>query len=173
MKIKNITRIVGLIALFIIVGSVSVTQANTLQPCGNLQPPAGNEVYFRVYAVGVQIYRWSGNSWDFVAPSADLFASPNYQGQVGIHYGGPTWQSNSGSKVMAARLRDCTPDSTAVPWLLLQVTSTTGPGVFSQTTFITRVNTVGGLRPTTPGSAVGLEARVPYRTEYYFFRAVK
>lgn len=174
MQIMNIKRLIGLVALFVI--AVSVIRANesaNLQVCGNLQPPPGNEMYFRVYAEGVQIYRWNGTSWDFVAPLADLFASPNYRGKVGFHYAGPTWESNSGSRVVASRVADCTPNPNAIPWLLLKTVSATGPDVFSHTTFIQRVNTVGGLRPSAPGSAIGAEARVYYTTEYYFFRAVK
>src|SRR5262245_15759541 len=74
-------------------------RAPDLGDCQNLQVPTGNKVAFHVYAEGVQIYRWNGTSWGFVAPAALLFADAAYQGEVGIHYAGPTWESNSGSKV--------------------------------------------------------------------------
>jgi hypothetical protein len=45
------------------------------------------------------------------------------------------------------------------------------PGIFSRVTHIQRVNTVGGLAPATPGSQIGAEARIPYTTESYFYRA--
>ena len=61
--------------------------------CDRLQVQAGNRVAFHVYALGVQIYRWDGTSWVFVAPSARLFADAEYHGEVGIHYAGPTWES--------------------------------------------------------------------------------
>jgi hypothetical protein len=57
--------------------------------CDRLQVQPGNKVAFHVYALGVQIYRWNGTSWDFVAPSARLFADAEYHGEVGIHYAGP------------------------------------------------------------------------------------
>jgi hypothetical protein len=38
-------------------------------------------------------------------------------------------------------------------------------------TFIQRVNTIGGTAPAEAGAFVGDEARVPYTTEYYFYRA--
>ena len=38
-------------------------------------------------------------------------------------------------------------------------------------TFIQRVNTIGGTAPVEAGGFVGDEARVPYTTEYYFYRA--
>ena len=47
--------------------------------CDSLQVPVGNVLAFRMYARGVQIYRWNGSSWQFVAPSAtllSLFVSP-------------------------------------------------------------------------------------------------
>ena len=139
--------------------------------CDRLQVQAGNKVAFHVYALGVQIYRWNGTSWVFVAPSARLFADAEYHGEVGIHYAGPTWESHSGGKVIASRLESCAPDPTAIAWLLLQTVSTEGPGIFDRVTFIQRVNTAGGLPPTTPGPFIGAEEEVPYTAEYYFYRA--
>ncbi len=139
--------------------------------CDSLQAPPGNKVAFHTYALGVQIYRWDGDSWEFVAPMADLFTDANYQDKVGTHYGGPTWESNSGSKVIGRRLAGCLPDSTAISWLLLKAVSTSGPGIFNKVTYIQRVNTVGGLAPTTPGAFMDAVAEVPYTTEYYFYRA--
>jgi hypothetical protein len=139
--------------------------------CDRLQVQSGNRVAFHVYALGVQIYRWNGTSWQFVAPSARLFADPEYQGEVGIHYAGPTWESNSGGKVIASRLESCAPDPTAIPWLLLQMVSTEGPGIFDRVSYIQRVNTAGGLPPADPGPYIGAEQEVPYTAEYYFYRA--
>jgi hypothetical protein len=139
--------------------------------CDSLQVPPGNKVAFHVYALGVQVYRWNGTSWVFVEPVANLFADDNYRGKVGTHYAGPTWESNSGSKVIATRMAACSPDQTAIPWLLLRTVSTDGPGIFNSVTYVQRVNTMGGLAPTTPGSSIGAEAKVPYTTEYYFYRA--
>ena len=58
--------------------------------CDRLQLLTGDKVAFHVYALGVQIYRWNGTSWVFVAPAARLFADAEYHGEVGIHYAGPT-----------------------------------------------------------------------------------
>ena len=139
--------------------------------CDRLQVQPGNKVAFHVYALGVQIYRWDGTSWGFVAPAARLFADAEYHGEVGTHYAGPTWESHSGGKVIASRLEGCTPDPTAIPWLLLQRVSTEGPGIFDRVTYIHRVNTSGGLAPTAPGPSIGAEVEVPYAAEYYFYRA--
>jgi hypothetical protein len=139
--------------------------------CAAIKVPDGNKVASHVYAVGVQIYRWTGSSWAFVAPSASLYANADYDGQMGTHYVGPTWESNSGSKVVGTRLAGCTPDRGAIPWLLLQAISTEGSGTFHEVTYIQRVNTVGGIAPTTPGSAAGEEVKVAYTAEYFFYRA--
>ena len=141
--------------------------------CDSVQVPEGNSLAFRVYAIGVQVYKWNGTSWVFVAPVATLFADAGYHGEVGTHYVGPTWESNSGSKVVAARVpgTGCTPDSSAIPWLKLQKVSTEGSGIFSSVTFIQRVNTTGGVAPTAPGSAIDEVKEVPYTAEYYFYRA--
>jgi hypothetical protein len=147
--------------------------------CDSVNVPAGNRVSFHAYALGVQIYRWSGTAWVFVGPAADLFADPCYEGQVGTHYadGGdpthPAWESKDGSKVVGARQFGCTPYRGAIPWLRLGATPTTDRGIFSRTTYIQRVNTIGGTAPAEAGVSMGDEARVPYTAEYYFYRAVK
>jgi hypothetical protein len=183
MRYMNTKRVIGLVVLLTVVrlalGSVPAARAgdDNRPPdlpsplCSDLQVPSGNIVAFHVYARGTQIYRWNGTSWVFVAPSAMLFADANYHGQVGIHYAGPTWESNSGSKVVAARLVGCSPDPTAIPWLKLQTVSTNGPGIFSPVTYIQRVNTTGGLAPTAPGLSIDEAVEVPYTAEYYFYRA--
>jgi hypothetical protein len=137
----------------------------------NIQAPEGHKVARHVYAVGVQVYRWNGAAWDFVGPVASLFSDHNFRGQVGTHYGGPTWEGNNGGKVVARRVSGCTPDASAIPWLLLEATSNDGVGIFSRVTFIQRVNTVGGLAPAAPGAFVNEERKVPYTTEYVFYRA--
>lgn len=139
--------------------------------CDRVHVSSGDKVAFHVYALGVQIYRWDGTSWVFVAPSARLFADAEYHAEVGIHYAGPTWESHTGGKVVATRLESCVPDPTAIAWLLLQTASTEGPGIFDRVTYIQRANTSGGLPPTAPGPFIGAEEEVPYSAEYYFYRA--
>jgi hypothetical protein len=138
--------------------------------CADLKPPAGSTVVYHVYARGVQIYRWNGTSWALVGPSAQLFADPNERALVGIHYAGPTWETLSGSKVVGEVAKRCTYDPSAVQWLLLSAKSAEGPGVFGQVKYIQRLNTLGGIAPSSPGS-VGQEVHIPYSTEYFFYRA--
>src|SRR5438552_1086271 len=121
----------------------------------NLLVPDGNKVAFHAYAAGVQIYVCTQSAtdptqftWVFKAPEAVLFADAAGHGEVAIHYAGPTWESDSGSKVVGVVLQRA-PVPNAIPWLLLQAKSTEGPGVFQGVTFIQRLNTVGGTAPTT------------------------
>ena len=182
MKVKSVIALVVMIAIAALSSAfVPAAQATALSNspdlpspiCDSIEVPDGNRLAFRVYALGVQVYRWNGTAWAFVEPVATLFADSHYHGEVGTHYVGPTWESNSGSKVVAARVpgTGCTPDSTAIPWLLLQKVSTEGPGIFNSVTFIQRVNTTGGTAPTAPGSVIGEVKEVPYTAEYYFYRA--
>jgi hypothetical protein len=135
--------------------------------CKKLQVEEGNKVAFQASAIGVQIYRWNGTKWEFVAPDAILY---NGNGVVATHYVGPTWESNSGSTVVGSVLQRCTPDPTAIPWLLLEAAETEGPGIFDGITFIQRINTVGGLAPAEAGEVVGDEMEVPYMADYVFYR---
>lgn len=139
--------------------------------CAIIDAPAGSQFAYHVYAEGVQIYNWNGTSWSFVAPAAVLYADAQGKGAVGLHFGGPTWQSVSGSKLVARVAQRCTPDANAIPWLLLEVVSSDGPGIFNGLSYVQRVNTVGGNAPAQPGSFNGEVARIPYTAEYVFYRS--
>ena len=181
LKFERVVTLVILLAVLalapasILTAQASVPDNSPSLPagCESLQVEEGNGLAFRTYAMGVQVYRWDGTSWVFVEPVATLFADARYTGEVGTHYVGPTWESNSGSKVVAARIpgKGCTPDSSAIAWLILQKVSTEGAGIFSSVTFIQRVNTTGGIAPTASGSSIGELKEVPYTAEYYFYRA--
>lgn len=143
--------------------------------CSSIKVEEGNKLAFHAYAKGVQIYKWNlvTQMWDLVAPQAGLFAEDSYHGEIGTHYVGPKWESKSGSLVEARRVlgTGCTPDPTAIAWLLLKQIRTEGNGIFSKTTFIQRVNTVGGLPPSTQGEFDGQIKESPYTAEYYFYKA--
>lgn len=151
------------------VAPLPLTPAN-LGSCTNLAVPANVKVSARVFATGVQIYRWDGAAWGLISPSAVLTSDEAHRNTVGVHYQGPAWEALDGSKVTATAAANCTPDATAIPWLLLNATATATPGVFAGTTHIQRVNTVGGRAPTTPGAAVGALTSVAYSTEYFFYK---
>ena len=133
-----------------------------------------NKVHFHGYAVGVQIYTWNGTDWGNAVPRATLFDD---DGNVVIqHFGtpnGPGWRSNSGSEVVGKLPpKKVIVDQTAIPWQLLPAFPefTHGPGILAETSFVHRVNTVGGLAPKEPGAFVGQVAEVPYNADYFFYR---
>ena len=140
-----------------------------LGTCDYLRAPAGSAFGFHVYARGVQIYRWNGNAWAPVGPSAELYADAGGRGLVGIHYTGPYWESVSGSKIKGTVIDRCIVDANAIPWLSLSAKYEGGPGVFQHVTFIQRVNTTGGKAPSAPGS-LNEVVEIPYTAEYYFYR---
>ena len=182
MRLYRIKQVLALVVLLSIAGLTHASIPATVVPdhvdlpdlpspaCDSLRVQPGNRLAYRAFAVGVQRYRWSGTAWVFVEPVATLYADEEFHKKVGVHYLGPTWEANSGGKVVAARLQGCTPDSSAIPWLLLQTVTASGPGLFGSVSYIQRVNTKGGLAPTAPGTAIGALADIPYTADYYFYR---
>jgi hypothetical protein len=133
-----------------------------------------NKVHFHGYAEGVQIYTWNGSDWGNAVPRATLFDDDG--NVVATHFGtpnGPAWRSNSGSEVVGKLPpKRAMVDLTAIPWLLLEANPdfTHGPGILGATTFIHRVNTVGGKAPFEAGTMIGQVAEVPYSADYFFYR---
>lgn len=149
-----------------------VTDGNRLPDltaCPELAAPEGSTLVLQAFGVGVQIYRWDGATWRFVAPRATLYADAENKGVVATHFGGPTWKSNSEGAVVGKLFKECTPNAAAIPWLSLTATPD-GPGIFEKVKFIQRLNTVGGRAPSTPGAFVGQEAEVPYKSDYLFYQ---
>jgi hypothetical protein len=141
--------------------------------------PDANKVFLVADAVGVQIYSCrataSGFAWSFVAPRADLYGKNGKL--VATHYAGPTWQARDGSTVVGQRVNGVTVDATAIPWLLLSAASSTSGSDgdrLTHTTFIQRIDTVGGLAPSAAqctSTTVGAVAEVPYTAVYVFWKA--
>lgn len=154
--------------------AVAMTQRGRdidLGSCDSLRVETGNKLAARMFARGVQIYRWNGTAWAFVAPSAKLYPNDRALGEIGTHYAGPTWETNSGNKVVGAVAKRCPADLNSIPWLLLRVVSVEGSGLLHGATFIQRISTVGGNAPAAPATVVGEEANIPYTAEYLFYRA--
>lgn len=140
---------------------------------------AGNKLFLTTHATGVQIYSCNataaGSSWTFVAPRADLYG---HNGKlIGTHFAGPTWEARDGSQVVARRVDGVTVDPTAIDWLLLSATSTTAGADgdrLTRTTYIQRVDTIGGLAPapaTCNAGTIGAVAEVPYTADYRFWKS--
>jgi hypothetical protein len=95
-----------------------------------------------------------------------------------------TWQHRDTSTIWA-KLHQSGPDGNgavtvdpkAVAWLLLDVVGSqngpTGGDKLTATTFVQRLNTTGGLAPSTGCSSltdVGNQAFVPYTADYFFYK---
>ncbi len=152
-----------------------------------IQVPAGNQLFRAAHAVGTQDYVCLSTGWGSPAygPQATLFNEDNEQ--ILTHFLSPnpeeaktpraSWQdSRDTSTVWANAIKDATytPDPTAIPWLLLKVVGKavgpTGGDKMISTTYIQRLNTTGGLKPTTTCTE-GERALVPYTADYFFYKA--
>ena len=141
-----------------------------LASCGQLAAPEGSTLKFHGFGIGFQIYHWNGTSWGTATPSATIYADAGGQGKIADHFAGPSWQSNSGSKVVGTVADRCTPDAASIAWLALDAVAE-GDGLFAKVNFIQRLNTVGGNPPSTSGTFIGQEAKVPYTADYVFYEA--
>lgn len=148
------------------------TDQSNLPP--ELRVPAGYKRVLDSVGRGVQIYDCVDGAWKFREPTAAIF-DQHADKVVAIHYVGPTWQSiRDGSKVVGAvkARRDAPNPQRDIPWLLLQATSTTGPGLFGEVQYIQRLDTEGGVAPAGPCST-GQMASVPYQATYAFWATAK
>lgn len=141
-----------------------------LTACPQLTAPDGSTLLLHAFGIGFQIYHWNGTSWGVATPSATIYADAGGNGAVASHFAGPTWQSNSGGSVVGTVANRCVPDPASIAWLSLNGVPN-GPGIFSKVNFIQRLNTVGGNPPSTPGSTIGQEAKIPYTADYLFYKA--
>lgn len=171
----------------------------------NLQVQDGNMLYLSGHAQGTQNYiclpTANGVAWTFFSPQATLFFDFNLgpisgRQQIITHFLSPnpqengtgraTWQSSiDTSEVWAKTATNGSSTDPgfvaagAIPWLLLQEVGTkAGPNggqILSQTSFVQRLNTQGGVAPSTGctvGGDVGSTALVPYTADYFFYKPI-
>jgi hypothetical protein len=144
--------------------------------------PTNNAIVLHVYARGVQIYQCTPDIkdtshyvWTFREPRATLFSSAGYIQVVGKHYLNttkkPTWELSDGSLISGVKLHASSPDSVAIPWLLLRGIAESGKGSLTNVVFIQRLYTHGGLAPKRADqSQKGQILQVPYTAEYLFYK---
>jgi hypothetical protein len=163
---------------------------------GDLVVEDGNEPFLVGHAIGTQNYvclpSGAAFAWSLFTPQATLFDDREHQ--VITHFFSPNpeeagkpvraaWQHSRDTSTVWARAIKMSTDEAfvapgAIAWLLLNVKDTgaqdgpTGGDKLSDTTFIQRVNTVGGVAPP-DGCAtladVGKRAFVPYLADYVFY----
>jgi len=145
--------------------------------------PTNNTIILHVYAKGVQVYQCTQDPkdtshyvWTFREPKATLFSSADYKQTVGKHYlnttKNPTWELSDGSLICGVKLQQASsPDSVAIPWLLLRGIAESGKGSLTNVVFIQRLYTHGGLAPKMADrSQKGQTLQVPYTAEYLFYK---
>lgn len=145
-----------------------------------IKAPADEEVILQAHASGSQIYVCKQEvdgkpGWTLKAPEAEL---RDQQGAiVGRHYAGPTWKHSDGSEVTGkAVARADSPDSDAIPWLLVTATGHSGAGALSRVSSIQRIHTKGGQPPAATdcnASKQNIEVAVRYSADYYFYASAK
>ena len=196
----HLVRIVASSAIALGLGS-SVAMAQTLPPVPpKLQVPAGHTLFFKAHASGTQNYVClpaatpTGVAWKFYAPEATLFQSffGQFSQQLATHFlsanpdeagtGRATWQHSIDTSRVWARMIEQSSDPAyvqpgAIPWFLLTVVgSEPGPegGSFlTPAVYIQRLNTSGGILPTTGCDAtasIGAISLVPYEADYFFYK---
>ncbi len=141
-------------------------------------PPAGNKAVLTLVGAGDLAYECKAVAdkpgtfaWTFAGPNAKLLDANKKE--VGKYYGGPTWESNDGSKVTGKQLAVAPGAAGSIPLQLVQANPSTGKGAMTDVTYIQRLKTVGGVAPATPacGAAnVGAKTTVPYQADYVFFK---
>jgi len=181
--------------------SVSPAMAQTIgEPDvpSDLVVPAGHVLFARGFAVGTQNYMClpatgGGVAWKGFAPEATLFVPVlGLHPQLATHFlsanpdedglARPTWQHSIDSSKVWGKIYKISTDANyvepgAIPWLLLEMagkeTGPDGGSFFTQTAYIQRINTSGGVAPATgcTVSTLGALALVPYTTDYYFYKA--
>jgi hypothetical protein len=160
-------------------------------------PP--NKAFLVGHGVGTQNYIClpSGASFAFTlfTPQATLFNARDMQ-QVITHYFSPnnnpfeasdkgvirvTWEDSRDTSIVWGAVEKSSTDANfvalgAIPWLKVKAVGAqdgpTGGDRLSGTTFIQRVNTVGGSAPATGCAAsgdVGKKAFVQYEADYFFY----
>ncbi|WP_416982668.1 DUF3455 domain-containing protein [Streptomyces sp. T028] len=135
-----------------------------------LAVPDGNKLTGVFAAHGVQTYTCTDGAWKFLEPAATL--SDKRGRTVALHSRGPVWVSTvDGSAVNASAIAN-SPKTGTIPELLLQATATRGTGAFADVSYIQRLNTTGGVAPTT--ACTGTEqVGVQYTATYAFYKPAK
>jgi hypothetical protein len=160
--------------------SATVGQAAASQPARTgvdapaaLKVPDGNRLTGVFSAAGVQTYTCADGAWKLLEPAAALWARNDRSHRpVALHSRGPVWVSTvDGSAVNAAAIAN-SPKSGTIPELLLQSTATRGTGIFAGVSYVQRLDTHGGVAPTTACTGTD-QISVRYSATYAFYKPAK
>lgn len=111
--------------------------------------------------------------WVFAGPVATLSMNGK---TVGKYYGGPTWEANDGSKVTGKQVAMAPGGAGNIALQLVKAEPAMGTagGAMQGISYIQRLNTAGGVAPTTVCDAgtAGTRSQVSYQADYVFYRAM-
>ena len=183
------------VALSVALPHAALAQTVIVPPVpANLEVPEGNHAFLLGHADGSQNYECQPTTspghveWTLFTPQATLL-NENKE-QLTTHFFSPnpaegrivraTWEAIDTSMVWAKAIAQSTDpafvNANAVAWVLLQrVGSQTGPtggDTLAGTTFVQRLNTVGGVAPSTGCDTlpdVGNKAFQHYTADYIFY----
>lgn len=164
-KLKRKAAIGAAAAVVTAVVSAVTFQASAAE--SPLQPPAGLKIIGQfVVGDGTQTYTCTGGK--FTGPSVPEAGLYDGAGRTIHHFGGPSWQSDQDGSLITAAPVASSPVPGTIPELLLEVRTRSGNGFLSTATHIQRMNTYGGVAPSTPCTD-GEKASVRYNANYIFW----
>jgi hypothetical protein len=197
---KNFACLIALGLSFALGPLTGVARAGEISPPAvpeSIQVPESNVAFLRGHAVGTQNYVCLPSptigkvAWTLFTPQATLFDDEGEP--IATHFFSPNpiesgmvraaWEHSGDTSIVWARATASSSDpsfvaSGAIPWLRLAITGAragaTGGDTLSGSTFIHRVNTTGGVAPSTRcrlPKDIGNRAYVPYTADYVFYRA--
>ena len=151
------------------------TRESALSVPTTIEVPDGHHVVASYRAIGYQVHECRDGAWAFRAPAAILLADDD--SLVAVHYGGidvgktagPYWQSSLDGSLVRAGNAVSAPSPDAIPLLRLEALEHGGEGIFSDVSYIQRLDTTGGVGPTGTCRNKKARAYVPYTATYVFW----
>ena len=138
--------------------------------------PMGQKVMMATTGVGEITYECrekkdmvGQHEWAFVGPMATLYGADRKA--VGKYYAGPTWEAGDGSKVSGKQLAVAPASPGNIPLQWVKAEPAMGAGAMTGVSYIQRLNTKGGVAPSTPCDATtkGQRQQVAYEADYVFY----
>jgi hypothetical protein len=193
-KLFSVATCASVFTLFTAVSSQAGQREDLTPPRvpNDIQVPAEAELFLIGHAVGTQNYvcvpSGAGFVFNLFTPEATLFNDDAQQ--IITHFFSPnpnpkdggairaTWEhSRDTSTVWGAVTGQVTVRQDSIAWLRVEikgaVAGPTGGTKLTRTKFVQRINTVGGLPPSTGCSSatdVGTKAFIPYTADYLFYK---
>lgn len=184
MKKQSFTFLSLLTAIIVLLSSYkkeTLTQSTrTIKVPAALKTNANEILVASYYGIGTQNYEAQADpvnpsqaKWVFIEPIANLYDAKGKL--IILHSKGPLWQCIAdGSTVTGSAIVSVPAEvpSQNIPQLLLSNKTNTGNGLFTNVNLIQRLDTKGGIAPTTPPTIamIGTIIKVPYSALYNFYK---